>query len=114
MVASLLVELRRCSLDEEGRERLQHIYQSAVDEISSGLSPDLQNELERMRPHLDDGAASESELRVAHAQLVGWLEGLVHGMQAAVAAQQLADQSQLQRVPEQQAEQSPRPAGTYL
>jgi hypothetical protein len=94
MTAGLLEELRRSDLDEFGCQRLQAIYATAGGEVSDGLSGDLRNELERMRPKIEGGTASESELRIAHAQLVGWLEGLVQGMQAAVAIRQLAAQSQ--------------------
>lgn len=116
MVASLLDELHRCPVDEVGRERTQNIYQAAVTEVAGGLSQDLQTELERMRPPMAEGRVSESELRIAHAQLVGWLEGLVHGMQAAMTAQQLAAETQLQRIREQPSRQPQHPAGdtTYL
>ncbi len=87
MVRELLDETRQASLDEAGRTRLGDVYRRAVGELTEVLSPDLQEELGGLAPPLE-GVPSESEIRVAQAQLVGWLEGLFHGIQAAMFAQQ--------------------------
>lgn len=93
MVRELLDETRQASLDEAGRARLAEVYHRAVGELSEVLSSDLQEELEDLAPPLE-GVPSESEIRVAQAQLVGWLEGLFHGIQAAMFAQQAAARQQ--------------------
>ena len=93
MVRELLDETRQASLDEAGRSRLADVYQRAVGELREVLSPDLQEELGDLAPPLE-GVPSESEIRVAQAQLVGWLEGLFHGIQAAMFAQQAAARQQ--------------------
>jgi len=99
MVKQLLEEVRTTSLDEASRERLAEIYERSVAELSEALSPDLQEELHSLALPFDDGEIpSESELRIAKAQLVGWLEGLFHGIQAALMAQQFAAQRQLQEM----------------
>ncbi len=98
MVRQLLDEVRQAPLDEKGRKRLREIYDESVRELSSGLSPDLAAELERMAAPFDDETPSEAELRVAQAQLVGWLEGLFHGIQATLVAQQMAARAQLQEM----------------
>ena len=118
MVKQLLDEVRAAPLDEAGRARLKEIYETSVAELSKGLSPDLQEELALMAPPFAEGTPSSSELRVAQAQLVGWLEGLFHGIQAALMAQQMAARSQLdqmrqQGLPEADPGSSMRP-GTYL
>lgn len=96
MIKQLLEEVRHAPLDEQSRSRLREIYETSVKELSDGLSSDLQEELDRLVSPFAEGAVpSEAELRIAHAQLVGWLEGLFHGIQAAVFAQQAALQSQL-------------------
>src|SRR5271165_972538 len=96
MVKQLLEEVRNAPLDEAGRARLREIYEQSVRELASGLSPDLAAELDRMAPPFsDDKVPSEAELRVAQAQLVGWLEGLFHGIQATLVAQQVAARAQL-------------------
>ena len=79
MVKQLLDEVRQAPLDEASRERLREIYELSVRELASGLSPDLAAELDRLSLPFDEGTPSEGELRVAQAQLVGWLEGLFHG-----------------------------------
>jgi hypothetical protein len=84
-------------LDEPGRKRLADIYQRAVGELSEVLSPDLREELGQLAPPVE-GVPTEAELRVAQAQLVGWLEGLFHGIQAAMYAQQAAAQAQFQEL----------------
>ena len=118
MVKQLLDEVRAAPLDEAGRARLKEIYETSVRELATGLSPDLTEELEKMAPPFGDETPSSSELRVAQAQLVGWLEGLFHGIQAALMAQQMAARAQLdqmrqQGLPEAEASSGMRP-GTYL
>jgi hypothetical protein len=97
MVRELLDETRQASLDEAGRKRLADIYQRAVGELAEVLSPDLKDELEGLAPPLA-GVPTESEIRVAQAQLVGWLEGLFHGIQAAMFAQQAAARAQFEEL----------------
>jgi hypothetical protein len=123
MIKLLLEEVRQESeLDEPSRDRLREIYETSVTELSSALSPDLRDELGRLaHPFAGTTAPSESELRVAKAQLVGWLEGLFHGIQATLFAQQMAARQQLddmrRRLPPGARpagpEAEPRP-GTYL
>jgi hypothetical protein len=99
MVRQLLEEVRQAPLDEAGRSRLKEIYEQSIRELASGLSPDLRDELDRMAmPFDNDRTPSEAELRVAQAQLVGWLEGLFHGIQATLMAQQMAARAQLQEM----------------
>lgn len=98
MVKQLLDEVRQAPLDEAGRNRLREIYEISVRELSSGLSPELSKELDRVTLPFDEGTPSEAELRVAQAQLVGWLEGLFHGIQATLLAQQMAARSQLEEM----------------
>ncbi len=96
MVKQLLDEVRLAPLDEAGRARLREIYDQSVRELAGTLSPDLAAELESIAIPFDkDAVPSEAELRVAQAQLVGWLEGLFHGIQAALMAQQLTARAQL-------------------
>jgi Protein of unknown function (DUF2587) len=96
MVKQLLDEVRLAPLDEAGRARLREIYDQSVRELTGTLSPDLAAELESIAiPFDQDSVPSEAELRVAQAQLVGWLEGLFHGIQAALMAQQLSARAQL-------------------
>ena len=97
MVRELLDETRQASLDEAGRKRLADIYQRAVSELSEVLSDDLKQELGELAPPLE-GVPTESEIRVAQAQLVGWLEGLFHGIQAAMFAQQAAARQQFEEL----------------
>ena len=97
MVKQLLEEVRTAPLDEPSRERLAEIYDRSITELSSALSPDLQQELNALALPFEEGEIpSESELRVAKAQLVGWLEGLFHGIQATLMAQQFAARQQLE------------------
>jgi hypothetical protein len=99
MVKQLLEEVRQAPLDEASRERLAEIYERSVVELSEALSPDLQEELRMLSlPFGDDEVPSDGELRVAQAQLVGWLEGLFHGIQASLMAQQLAARQQLDQM----------------
>ncbi|MGH9121486.1 MAG: bacterial proteasome activator family protein [Acidimicrobiales bacterium] len=120
MIRQLLEEVRQAPLDESARSRLREIYDTSVLELSAGLSPDLRNELARMTPPFGDGVPSESELRVAQAQLVGWLEGLFHGIQATLFAQQVNARNQLEELrrrglpPGQGDRASDRGTGTYL
>lgn len=125
MVKQLLDEVRASPLDERSRERLAAIYDRSVEEVRSALSPDLQHELEALtRPFAAGEVPSEAELRVAKAQLVGWLEGLFHGIQATLVAQQLAARQQLEQMrrigpggqggPAPMPGQMPEPGGTYL
>lgn len=97
MMKQLLEELRLMELDEPSRDRLRAIYDTSVSELGAALSPDLRDELGRLAlPFSADETPSASELQIAKAQLVGWLEGLVQGMQAMLFAQQMAAQQQLQ------------------
>jgi len=99
MVKQLLEEVRSAPLDEASRERLAEIYERSIAELSEALSPDLQDELHTLALPFDEGEVpSESELRIAKAQLVGWLEGLFHGIQATLMAQQFAARQQLQEM----------------
>ena len=96
MVKQLLEEVRSAPLDEAGRARLAEIHRRSISELEQGLAPELIDELERITLPFTDDAPSDAELRIAQAQLVGWLEGLFHGIQAALFAQQMAAQQQLQ------------------
>lgn len=99
MVKALLEEVRAAPLDEPSRERLAEIYDRSIVELSEALSNDLQQELKMLTlPFADGEIPSESEIRVAKAQLVGWLEGLFHGIQATLFAQQLAARQQLEQM----------------
>src|SRR5262245_48156932 len=100
MIKLLLDEVRQSDLDEPSRERLREIYETSVAELSSALSPDLRDELGRLAHPFAGGDTppSEAELRVAKAQLVGWLEGLFHGIQATLFAQQMAARQQLDQM----------------
>jgi len=98
MVRELLEETRQTSLDEPGRKRLAEIYGRSVGELAGILSEDLREELASLAPPIDDGVPTESELRVAQAQLVGWLEGLFHGIQAAMFAQQASARAQCEEL----------------
>ncbi len=98
MVKMLLEEVKAAPLDDASRERLVTIYQTSIDELSSALSPDLQDELRSMALPFKDQHPSDAELRIAQAQLVGWLEGLFHGIQAMLMAQQMAARQQLEQM----------------
>jgi hypothetical protein len=96
MIKLLLEEVRQSELDEASRDRLREIYETSVTELAGALSPDLRDELGRLaHPFAGTDTPSEAELRVAKAQLVGWLEGLFHGIQATLFAQQMAARQQL-------------------
>jgi hypothetical protein len=99
MIRQLLEEVRAAPLDEKSRARLKEIHQSSIKELEDGLAPELVDELERLSlPFAEDEVPSEAELRVAQAQLVGWLEGLFHGIQTTLFAQQMAARAQLEQM----------------
>ncbi len=98
MVKQLLEEVRSAPLDEKGRARLAEIHERSISELKDGLAPQLVAELDRIALPFTDEAPSDAELRIAQAQLVGWLEGLFHGIQTALVAQQMAAQAQLQQM----------------
>jgi hypothetical protein len=118
MVKQLLDEVKAAPLDDRSRERLTDIYQKSVQELGDALSPDLQAELQSFALPFADGAPSDAELRIAQAQLVGWLEGLFHGIQATLFTQQAQAQSQLDEMRQRRAlgEHTPgeRTPGAYL
>ena len=99
MIKQLLEEVRAAPLDEAGRVRLRNIHDRSIKELEDGLAPELVEELERLSlPFGEDTVPSEAELRIAQAQLVGWLEGLFHGIQTALFAQQMAARAQLEQM----------------
>lgn len=125
MIRQLLEEVKSAPLDEESRARLKEIHQNSIKELEDGLAPELVQELDRLSlPFAEDTTPSEAELRVAQAQLVGWLEGLFHGIQTTLFAQQMAARAQLEQMrralppglmPAQEQEQQGRPgSGPYL
>jgi len=119
MVKQLLEEVRLAPLDEASRGRLREIYEQSVRELADGLSPDLAAELDRVSIPFDTETPSDAELRIAHAQLVGWLEGLFHGIQATLVAQQVAARAQLDEMRQRSLpDGGPGPSdgrpGTYL
>ena len=128
MIRQLLEEVRAAPLDEASRKRLKEIHESSIKELEDGLAPELVEELERLSLPLTDSngeAPSEAELRVAHAQLVGWLEGLFHGIQTTLFAQQMAARAQLEQMRRalpgvasmpgaEEQQQHPRASGPYL
>jgi len=121
MIRQLLEEVRAAPLDDKSRTRLREIYEMSVHELAEGLSPDLQDELAKLALPFTDEAPSESELRIAQASLVGWLEGLFHGIQATLFAQQMAARQQLEQMQQQRGLPPGTPgaagedrSGTYL
>ncbi|WP_026310857.1 bacterial proteasome activator family protein [Parafrankia elaeagni] len=99
MIKQLLDEVRAAPLDDASRNRLRQIHQSSIIELSDGLAPELREELARLSLPFDENATpSDGELRIAQAQLVGWLEGLFHGLQTALFAQQMAARAQLEEM----------------
>jgi len=99
MVRQLLEEVKSAPLDEASRNRLKEIHRASIKELESGLAPELVEELERLSlPFTDESTPSDGELRIAQAQLVGWLEGLFHGIQTAIYAQQMAARAQLEQM----------------
>jgi hypothetical protein len=121
MIKQLLEEVRAAPLDEASRARLREIHASSIKELASGLAPELRDELHRLSlPFSEDTVPTDAELRIAQAQLVGWLEGLFHGIQTALFAQQMAARAQLEEMrrralpvgsPQQD---GPQPSGPYL
>jgi hypothetical protein len=98
MIRQLLEEVKSAPLDEKSRARLKEIHQNSIKELEDGLAPELVAELERLSLPFEDDTPSEAELRVAQAQLVGWLEGLFHGIQTTLFAQQMAARAQLEQM----------------
>jgi hypothetical protein len=119
MVKQLLDEAHATALDEPSRERMAEIYERSIIELSDALSPDLQEELRVLALPFHEGSVpTEAELRVAKAQLVGWLEGLFHGIQATLFAQQIAARQQLEQMRQLPGGMNPpspgAPNGQYL
>ncbi|HEY3842411.1 MAG TPA: bacterial proteasome activator family protein [Acidimicrobiales bacterium] len=112
MVKTLLDEVRQAPLDEKSRARLREIYEQSIHDLSEGLSPDLVEELDRMALPFDDASPSDAELRIAQAQLVGWLEGLFHGIQATLMSQQMAARAQLDEIRQRGLPQAGESSGT--
>lgn len=118
MIRQLLEEVRQAPLDDASRMRLKEIYETSVRELGEGLSPDLRDELGRLALPFEADSPSDAELRIAQAQLVGWLEGLFHGIQATLFAQQMQARQQLDEMarrglPSGARGESP-PGGQYL
>ncbi|MGH9226282.1 MAG: proteasome activator [Acidimicrobiales bacterium] len=111
MTKQLLEEVRRAPLDDAGRARLREIYETSVRELAECLSGELRDELARLTSPFDSDSPSEAELRVAQAQLVGWLEGLFHGIQATLFTQQMAAQQQLEEMRRRGLPAGPPPGG---
>ena len=111
MVRSMLDEVRRAPLDDAGRRRLREIHERSLTELQSVLSPDLQQELAEVVLPLTEDTPTESELRLAQAQLVGWLEGLFHGIQATLFTQQAMAQSQLEEMRRRRGLEAGEPGG---
>jgi Bacterial proteasome activator len=118
MVRGMLEEVRRAPLDDAGRRALREIHEKSLRELEGVLSPELQKELEDVVLPFNSETPSESELRIAQAQLVGWLEGLFHGIQATLFTQQALAQQQLSEIGPRRAIEpgaaEPRPPGAYL
>src|SRR6476469_7247359 len=99
MIRQLLEEVKAAPLDEASRNRLKEIHQASITELEAGLAPELVEELDRLTlPFTEDSTPSDGELRIAQAQLVGWLEGLFHGIQTAIYAQQMAARAQFEQM----------------
>ena len=99
MIKQLLEEVRAAPLDDASRGKLAEIHKTSIRELEDGLAPELRDELERLTlPFTEDSVPSDAELRIAQAQLVGWLEGLFHGIQTALFAQQMAARAQLEKM----------------
>jgi len=130
MIRQLLEEVKSAPLDDASRQRLKEIHRSSIKELESGLAPELVEELERLSlPFTEDATPSDAELRIAQAQLVGWLEGLFHGIQTAIYAQQVSARAQFEQMrralpatqgrpgqpgPDQAQEPGPGQGGMYL
>jgi hypothetical protein len=111
MVRTMLDEVRRAPLDDAGRRRLREIHERSLEELESVLSPDLRKELAEVVLPITSDEPTESELRLAQAQVVGWLEGLFHGIQATLFTQQAAAQGQLEQMRRRALEQAPSATG---
>jgi hypothetical protein len=99
MIRQLLEEVKAAPLDDASRQRLRDIHQASIKELEAGLAPELVEELERLSlPFMEDATPSDAEIRIAQAQLVGWLEGLFHGIQTAIYAQQMAARAQFEQI----------------
>jgi hypothetical protein len=99
MIKQLLEEVRAAPLDDASRKRLREIHATSIRELEEGLAPELREELDRLTlPFDEDAEPSDAELRIAQAQLVGWLEGLFHGIQTALFAQQMGARAQLEQM----------------
>jgi hypothetical protein len=119
VVRSLLEEVRRADLDDAGRRLLRDAHERSLTMLETVLSDDLRKELSGIILPLESEVPTESELRIAQAQLVGWLEGLFHGIQATMATQQMMAQQQLEQVRRQALGSGPagpqaRPGGGYI
>ena len=138
MIRQLLEEVKSAPLDDASRQRLKEIHRRSIKELETGLAPELVEELERLTlPFTGDETPSDAELRISQAQLVGWLEGLFHGIQTAIYAQQMAARAQFEQIrralppgvqiatgppgqdgqpgqPQQEGEQGPGSGGMYL
>ncbi len=117
MVKQLLDEVKSAPLDEASRRRLRDIHRQSIKELESGLAPELVEELERLSlPFMDNEIPSEAELRISQAQLVGWLEGLFHGIQTALFAQQMAARAQFEEMKRRSitTSESDKSSGPYL
>jgi hypothetical protein len=138
MIRQLLEEVKSAPLDDASRQRLKEIHRRSIKELETGLAPELVEELERLTlPFTGDDTPSDAELRISQAQLVGWLEGLFHGIQTAIYAQQMAARAQFEQIrralppgvqiatgppgqdgqpgqPQQEGEQGPGSGGMYL
>ena len=118
MTKELLEEVRRAPLDEAGRTRLREIYETSVRELGECIADELRDELARLSSPFESASPSEAELRVAQAQLVGWLEGLFHGIQATLFSQQMAARAQLEEMRRRGLPPGPAPEpsrpGNYL
>ena len=102
MIKQLLEEVRAAPLDDASRNRLREIHATSIRELEDGLAPELRDELDRLTlPFTEGTVPSDGELRIAQAQLVGWLEGLFHGIQTALFAQQMAARAQIEQMREQ-------------
>ena len=99
MIKQLLEEVKAAPLDDASRTRLREVHATSIRELEDGLAPELREELQRLAlPFSEDSVPSDAELRIAQAQLVGWLEGLFHGIQTALFAQQMAARAQLEHM----------------
>lgn len=116
----MLDEARGASIDEGGRSRIADVHKRSLNELREVLSPELVEELDEVMLPISEGDVSESEIRIAQAQLIGWLEGLFHGIQASIVSQQMAAQHQLSEMQRQNKLQPPQPkvnpdgSGMYL